>query len=468
MFLILATSLYGQKDTVTVIIMHTNDMHSKIDNFPKIAFLIDSIRKTNKDVYLFSAGDLVTGNPIVDRYKIPGYPMIDLMNRVGYQITEIGNHEFDLWQSGLNRAMKQAKFPFICANIDASKAELNQPKAYYKFVTPEGISIGVLGLLELEKNGMPASNPVHLKGIKFLDPFKTAKKYASYKDSSDVFICLSHLGIETDRVLAKKFPNEFDVIIGGHSHTVIPKGEMLDGTLITQAGSYLRYLGVLTLKFYNGKLVSKSDKLISVRKTKNYDKNIAKIVDAYDNNPIFDKVVGTAKAALIGENELGAMMTDAMIDTLHCDIAFQNTGGIRIHSIPAGKITKKQIFELAPFGNVYIVYNLTLKQIKKLIAYAYNLHKSNQIQPSGVDIEIFIDKDKNLKEIKLFKNGKELPKGHYSVAINDYMATAYVLPFLQNGGKKYDIVDAGAIIGFLKKKSPIDYKGVKRVKIIVE
>jgi 2',3'-cyclic-nucleotide 2'-phosphodiesterase (5'-nucleotidase family) len=60
--------LVAQNDTVKIVILHTNDMHAKIDNFPKIAYLVDSVRKTNENVFLFSAGDCVTGNPIVDKY----------------------------------------------------------------------------------------------------------------------------------------------------------------------------------------------------------------------------------------------------------------------------------------------------------------------------------------------------------------------------------------------------------------
>ncbi len=83
-------------------------------------------------------------------------------------------------------------------------------------------------------------------------------------------------------------------------------------------------------------------------------KKFRKLFRIHNNNPFFDEVIGQAKDSIIGKNELGTLMTDAMRDTLHCDIAFQNIGGIRVHEIPAGNITRKQILELSPFGNTFI------------------------------------------------------------------------------------------------------------------
>ncbi len=462
----LGLNLNAQNDTSTVIILHTNDMHSHIDNFPKVAYLIEQYRQKYDNVLLFSAGDLFTGNPIVDKYKQPGYPMIDLMNYIKYDISCIGNHEFDVGQKQLNLRMKQANFPFVCANINTSKAVLNQPKAYDKIRLKNGITIGVLGLLEIEKNGMPASNPVHLKGIKFSNPFICVKKYITYKDSSDIYILLSHLGIESDEKMAEE-NTCFDVIVGGHSHTYLQGGKHVNGTFILQAGSYLRALGVLTLKIYKGKIVFESDTLIDTKNIKGKDEKMQKIVDNYDNNPYFDKVVGVAKNNIVGPSQLGALMTDAMRDTLKCDIAFQNIGGIRTHEFVKGNITKKMIYELSPFGNVFIVYKLSIKQIKELIKYAYELEKSNELQVSGMNMILTIDKNKNLTNIKLLNNkGKQLKDKLYTVAINDYMASAYVLKFLKTPIKKTAIVDAEATMGFLKKNSPVDYSGVQRVKII--
>ena len=63
--------------TVEIIILHTNDMHSKIDNMPKLAYLEDSLSRTHRYVFLVSSGDNFTGNPVVDMIAEKGYPMVD-------------------------------------------------------------------------------------------------------------------------------------------------------------------------------------------------------------------------------------------------------------------------------------------------------------------------------------------------------------------------------------------------------
>ena len=466
LILSLVINLNAQTDTTTIIILHTNDMHSNIDKYPKISYLVKQYEQKYENVFLFSAGDLFTGNPIVDKYKDPGFPMVDLMNQVGYDISCIGNHEFDIGQDELNERFAQANFPFVSLNMKTEKSPLNQPDAYKKLSTKKGLTIGVLGIIQLEANGYPASNPTRLSGIKFYSPFSEVKKYTTYKDSADVFILLSHLGIKGDEKIANENIG-FDVIIGGHSHTYLQGGKTVNNTFIVQAGSKLRAIGVLTIKMYDGKIISKTDTLIDTKSIQNNDKDIQKVVDSYNNNPFFDEVIGNSKNGFTGSDELGAMMTDAMRDALNCDIAFQNIGGIRVDKFAKGNITKKMIYQLSPFGNVFLVYKFSVSQIQKLIKYAYYLENENELQVSGINIELKINKKGKLKKIYLFDtNGNKLENKEYSVAINDYMASAYVLDFLKENGEKKNVVDADATMEYLKKNSPVDYTGVKRVKII--
>ena len=70
-----------------------NDMHANIDNFPKLAYVLDSLRAVHPDMLLFSAGDNRSGNPINDRDSIPSRPMYELMNAVGFNLSCFGNHE---------------------------------------------------------------------------------------------------------------------------------------------------------------------------------------------------------------------------------------------------------------------------------------------------------------------------------------------------------------------------------------
>lgn len=460
-------TIKSQNDTTEIIILHTNDMHAKIDNFSKLASLVEEYRNNYENVFLFSAGDLFTGNPIVDQYKHRGLPIIELMNKVQYDLSCLGNHEFDYGQKTLISLTDISSFPFICSNINISDhSDIKSKKGYIKLFTKDSISIGVLGLLQIDKNNLPATNPENLYGLSFSDPLKTAGKYKTYKDSTDIFIALTHLGFEQDCKLAKKH-RFFDVIIGGHSHTKLSQGQIKCNTLIVQADSHMNYAGVLKIKISDHKIVLKSDTLINLNSYDQYDEETAKMIEDYNDNPEFNKVIGFAKNDIIGQDELGALMTDAMQDTLSVDISFQNIGGIRSDTITSGDITIKQIFELSPFGNTYMVYKLNTKQIKKLIKYAYKLSNSNEIQVSGILIDLYVNKGNNkLKKIVLKnKDTGKLNNKLYTVAVNNYMAASYELCFLKDGSEK-SIIDAGNILDFIKKHRIIDYKGIKRVNII--
>ena len=85
-----------------------NDIHGQIDNFAKVKYLVDQ-EKTKTNVILTSAGDIFSGNPIVDNYPQKGFPIIDLMNRVGFDVSVIGNHEFDYGEANLKERMEQAR-----------------------------------------------------------------------------------------------------------------------------------------------------------------------------------------------------------------------------------------------------------------------------------------------------------------------------------------------------------------------
>lgn len=460
------TSIAG--DTTTVVILYTNDMHGHIDEFSPMASYVQMFREKYENVFLFSAGDLFTGNPVVDQYQEPGYPIIDVMNRVHYDVSTIGNHEFDYGQLTLLNRTEQANFPFICANMEITpKCLLDHPKSMVAFYTKDSLKILVLGLIQVGKNNMPDTYPPKIKNIKFYDPIKTAKKYKSYADSCNVFIALTHLGINTDKILAEKNPF-FDVIIGGHSHTTLPNGINVGNVLITQSGYYMKNLGVLSLKLVNGKLVSKQDSLISLKMGIACNYEISQLVFKYNETSPLNDVIGIAMKDISGSNELGALMTDAIREKMNVDIAFQNIGGIRVDKIPAGNITSKQLYKLSPFGNTYVRYTLTVNQIKSLIKYAFNLEHQNEIEVSGITIKLLIDNEQKLKNVELFDlKGNLLTKKKFTVAINNYMAKSYTLGFLKKGDFT-ELKDAETTADYIKNHYKLNYSGVKRITIVKE
>lgn len=445
-----------------IIILHTNDMHSKIDNFPKLAYLADSLRKINPIVFLVAAGDNFTGNPVVDMIEDKGFPMIDLMNHCGFDVSAIGNHEFDMGQELFNYRMDQAAFPFISCNIQVAGGILKQPKPFIALTAGKDITIAFLGAIELNEQGIPDTHPSKVTGLKFTDPVKKMKEFAWLKDKYTLLIGLTHLGVGTDVILADSMP-QLDLIIGGHSHTLIENPLIRNGVQIVQAGANLKYVGKTTLVIDNGRLIDRRDEIIPMDMLTGINQKVQSLVDKYNKNEAFNQVVGVAETQIDGYDELGSLMTDAIKNKLNVDFAFQNQGGIRIQNIPRGNITLKDVYQLDPFNNQIVVYRMNLVEIASLICNAFNIDKSIDLQVSGLNYTVTTTAEGKCGSVEIIDNsGNPLdPRKNYSVAVNSYVAASYRFDH-HDPGITASQTTVQVLIDYLSDVKKVNYSGVKR------
>ena len=266
-------------------IVSANDMHGAIENMPMLAAAVDSLRAIDKSLLVLSAGDNRTGNPLNDLYTIPAFPMVALMNYIGFDASTFGNHEFDSDQPLLEKLINLSNFPYICANTFAD-TELGIQNIPYKFFDVKGVKVCVLGVVQLGIQGTPDSNPDHLKGIRFESVEETINKYLYLRDQCDVFILLSHIGYEDDCAMAEKFP-QFDLIVGGHTHTQIEGGELHNGVLITQNVNKLQRVTHTILTVENGKVTGKRAENIEIATSNNKNPFVAQIVEKFSDNRNF-------------------------------------------------------------------------------------------------------------------------------------------------------------------------------------
>ena len=229
--------LIAEEDVKRITILHTNDMHSRIEPFTSGSFkgiggmaqrssIINEIRKKEKNVLLFDAGDIFQGTPYFNFYG--GELEFKLMSQMKYDAATLGNHDFDNGLDGLKKQLKHASFPFVCANYDFSKTILKNSFKPYKIFLRDGVKVGVFGI-GVELNGLV---PKELyKETKYLDPVVEANKISDKlknKIGCDLIVCLSHLGLMyksnkvSDLVLAQK-SKHIDLIIGGHTHSFLEK-----------------------------------------------------------------------------------------------------------------------------------------------------------------------------------------------------------------------------------------------------
>ncbi|MCK5078643.1 MAG: bifunctional metallophosphatase/5'-nucleotidase, partial [Bacteroidales bacterium] len=127
-------------------IFFVNDQHGQINNFSKIKHIVDE-EKQHVSVIVACSGDIFSGNPVVDFYDEKGYPMIDAMNRAGFDISVVGNHEYDYGEVVLKDRMEQADFVWVCANVDMENTGVPEPYEYYT-LSVDNLRVTFLGLVE--------------------------------------------------------------------------------------------------------------------------------------------------------------------------------------------------------------------------------------------------------------------------------------------------------------------------------
>lgn len=449
------------------VIFAVNDMHAAIDNFPKLAWLVDSLEAVYPDMLLVAAGDNQTGNPINDQYPEKGWPVIDLMNITGFDISALGNHEFDTGQEGLKNLSEKAGFSFICANV-SSDGQHDVKISPYKIITlPNGLKLAFVGLLQLGQNGIPDSHPDNVKGFSFRSPFETAPEYLGLKDSSDILIALTHIGFEEDVKLAETMPAGIDLIIGGHSHTRVEKEQIHNGVMITQAENKLKYGTLIRMTINSDGTMQRNMQLIDIRNSKKEKPAIRAMVDRYNDNPVLNEVIATAADDFSSYEELGYLMADAQREAAGADIALMNPGGVRIDRLEKGPVSIKNVYQLDPFGNELVVTKLTGEEIYSLMRAAWPVDDKSPVYPSGIRTEVKIDAEGNPKEfIILTEDGAPLVMTRiYSVAMNNYMTQVYKYTH-SDPGQSLFITTADALISYLKKQNTVrSYRGEKRVQI---
>ncbi|MBK7956962.1 MAG: metallophosphatase [Bacteroidetes bacterium] len=229
-------SLLAKEDRLEKLtILHTNDVHSRIDPFVGGKYdgmggvaqrleIIQSIRKSEKNVLLLDCGDIFQGTPYFNLYG--GELEIKAMSQLGYDAGTLGNHDFDNGIEGFVKQMPHANFPFINGNYSFQDTLLEGKIAPYKIISKGNIKIGIIAV-GIELKGLV---PDKLFGnIRYEDPIAYANataKFLKEEKKCDLVICLSHLGYKydarkiSDIILAKESKN-IDIILGGHTHTFL-------------------------------------------------------------------------------------------------------------------------------------------------------------------------------------------------------------------------------------------------------
>lgn len=221
-------------------ILHTNDLHSHFEHFPKIKRYLNTAQQDNSvdEVFTFDAGDFMDrSHPLSDATE--GQANVALMNEFNYDAITIGNNEgISNSHAVLEKLFDHADFPVVLANL--REEDESMPKWCVKskiLTTKNKTRIALIGLTAAYPMTY-GPNHWHIKMLK--NTMDEVLKQIS--GQYDALIMLTHIGLRMDRWLAKNYP-QIDLIVGGHSHDLIPNGEKVNHTWITQTGKWGNYVG---------------------------------------------------------------------------------------------------------------------------------------------------------------------------------------------------------------------------------
>lgn len=511
----LLPAMAAMAEPARLTVLFTSDLHSHLSphrelasdgavrnagGFARLAGAIDEERqRAGGAALLVDAGDFTQGTLYHTVLQDEALEL-RLMSAMGYDAVALGNHDFDFRPSGLAgmlraaRAKAQAPPRLLIANLHFSESDpgddalerafRDYPVRGYTVVERGGLRIGICGLLGKDA----AEDASFARPVTFSDPIEAARKTVKMlreREKVDLIVCLSHGGTSPDprhsedEKLAAVAPG-IDVIVSGHTHTVLHSPIMVGKTAIVSAGSYGSWLGVLDLKV--GK---KGDVTVSGYRLRKIDASvpempeIAQMIDGFRSiveerylahfgyrfeevlarQPFDGQSIEDAYARP-GETGLGNLVTDAYRFSVenaenhrrHIDVAIDVLGCIR-SSLYRGDIRVSDVFQTASLGpvqygycgNTIIVVYLTGRDLKKLLEVHTSIAPSKKdalLSLSGLrfrynpnhmifDRVTSVEVEGREKRLRPLENERL-----YSVAINSYLANLIDLV----GRKSYGIL----------------------------
>jgi 2',3'-cyclic-nucleotide 2'-phosphodiesterase (5'-nucleotidase family) len=358
--LLFALSAWAQ-DVRPLTILHSNDLHAHLlpddQGMGGLAYLATAVReeraRSAASLYL-NAGDLVQGTPVSTIYK--GLPIYEIANRLGFDVSTLGNHEFDYGWQRIQDFVKAAKFPIVSANVvnDAGAFLAGKP---YVIKTVGGIRVAVIGVLLGDLVGNLAT-PEKVGPWHVLPVVETVRKYAAeLHDKSDLIVVLGHLhDAEADAIL-QQVP-DVSVAIVGHAHKEYAKLHNFDGRVGALVTSYGAELGRLDLQvdMTAHKLKSAEWKIVPVDSKKlTPDPKIAAEIAHWEAkvSKIVDVPIAEAKRRF-EKRDLQILIERAMAEETGSDLAWVNLGNVR-DVIAPGTVLARTVWNILPFDNAVVI-----------------------------------------------------------------------------------------------------------------
>ena len=500
----------AERAPLKLTVLHTNDHHGRFwpnsDGEYGMAArktLIDrvraEVRASGGHVLLLDGGDINTGVPESDLQDAE--PDFKGMNLIGYDASAVGNHEFDKPPQVLAKQRSWINFPLLSANIYKDGQRLFQPYAIFE---RGGYKIAVMGLTTDDTRIMVL--PANIVGIEFRKPAEEAAKLLpELRRQADMVIAATHMGHYTDGKRGVNAPGDvemarttrgLDLIVGGHSqnpvcmlqenqrNNVYVPGtpcapDRQNGTWIVQAHEWGKYVGRADFEVRTGAVQLLRYQLLPVNlkqraadgSRKTYTEPIAEDVGLkaflqpfQDNGQAKLGIeVGSADGVFDGDRDrvrtratnLGTLLARAMMERTAADLAVMNSGGVR-DSLPAGRISYRDVLKVQPFGNTVCVVRLTGTELLAYLQATARMTPGAGAFPQTAGVRMVISAGQ-LQSAEV--GGKPIePMREYRLAINNFTASGgdgYPKMMDHPGFINTGFVDADVLRDFIGRNSPM-------------
>jgi 5'-nucleotidase len=393
---------------------------------------INKVRKEEENVLYVISGDMLQGSIIDTEFK--GISTIEIMNYLAPDVATLGNHEFDYGLPHLLFLEKMANFPIVNANLYIKKYHKRLMKPF-TILNKAGFDILFIGIIT--DDVIDSLKRDEIGSFVSLEEAsdEVGKVTNAYKNEDiDLTILLTHIGFDADKELAKMLKPEWgvDIIIGGHSHTILEKPEVINNILITQAGVGTDQIGRFDIVVdddtnsvvdYKWQLVPIDSSI--AEKDGELEEFINSFKDVVDRK--YNTIVSKFAKKLMHpsrkvETELGNLFADIFKERADVDIAITGSGSIRLKEM-GPIITLGDLIAVFPFSDSLTKFKIKGKNLRKIFSNFMNNEnrvKDGEYYQVNRRVKAIYNETKNALESLTINNKDVQDEGEYTISLQGY------------------------------------------------
>jgi len=372
-----------------ITLLHSNDIHGDFDGetggsehfggISRLSGYVTQARAADPGTVYCVAGDMLQGSLIDTEFR--GVSTIEIMNSVNPDVACLGNHEIDYGLGHLLFLERCARFPIVCANLFVRNPRTRLFSAH-KTLKINGVRMMFIGIITREVLSSLRNDNLISTLVDVDDAAREVGRITNAYQTMDVdvTVVLSHIGFEEDKQLAALLDPAWgvDMIIGGHSHTVIDHPAEVNGVLVATAGHGTEHIGRFDLVVDTAKnqIHSYEWHLVPIDpETTPRDPQLDTLLAHYQQSvdAKYDAVVCRFAHALTHpdryrETELGNLFADSLKDSLGVDLMMVGSGSIRQPAL-GPLVTKGGLLEVMPFDDRVVALRINGAQLRRMVAH---------------------------------------------------------------------------------------------------